>query len=104
MDRILQEVIKADQEAQERVETIRKEKANIRRVVEGTKQAIEERYEKEAKERMDAHKKKLMEEVQRVQKEKDEDYAVALQQLHDTFKEKKTEWTKGIIQRCLKEA
>lgn len=104
MDSILQEVIKADQKAQERVETIRSEKANVRRVVEGAKQAIEERYEREARERIDAHKEKLAMEIKTVQKQKDEEYVVALQQLHDTFNEMKTDWTKSIIARCLKEA
>lgn len=101
MDSILQEVIQADQKAQERVESVRKEKANVKRVVEGAKQAIEERCQKEALERLDAYKNELAQELMLIQKEKDEAYARTLQQLHATFDEKKEEWIQEIVERCL---
>lgn len=101
MDSILQEVIQADQKAQERVAAIRKEKGNVRRVVEGQKDAIEKRYQEEAAMRMEAHKKRLQEEIKHVSKEKKQAYEQALRQLHETFENKKAEWISSIVQRCL---
>lgn len=101
METLIQEIIKADHEAQKHVQSVEQERLTIKAQVEAQREEVYKQYKEEVKQKLADHKQMLDEQEKQFNTTKTKEYEATLMQLQESFTKKKDVWIQEIVERCL---
>ena len=94
-------LIQTDQKTREAVEEAHRMKFELKRKIADTEKQISEDAWKEVHQRVDAKKAELDYQISQVESENLKEYEQELKRLQAHYLEKKEEWRKELVRRCL---
>lgn len=100
MESLIHAIIDADKQAQTRLAQAQAKRIGVKKDAEGQKQAIIDRCQKDAKQKLAQHREELDAKLQAASQSKQADFDLALKRLHETFNTNKDSWIETIVTRC----
>lgn len=101
MKKLIKEIVEADENARERLQEVKEERAQAAAKVMELRPEIESRFKKEAEDRVHQHRIKLDNEYEKKSLQYSVQYEKSLEQLIDRFNKNKETWVESIYDRCL---
>ena len=101
MESKILDLIQTDQKTREAVEEAHRMKFELKRKIADTEKQISEDAWKEVRQRVDAKKPELDYQISQVESENLKEYEQELKRLQAHYLEKKEEWRKELVRRCL---